>query len=90
LHRLKDKLDDAALEESLNSTRPYNQRIDLSLDEDGFDDADDGSLGGPDMEDDELTRDKVKRASTQILHAVNSKKRKPKKAGVGAGGGGHK
>ena len=31
------------------------------------------------MDDEELTRDKVKRASTQILQAVDRKMRKPKK-----------
>ena len=34
---------------------------------------------GGDLDDEELTRDKVKRASQQILLAVDRKKRKPKK-----------
>jgi len=62
---------------NLNSSRPFNQRIDLS-----FDDADDGGDHADDMgdmDDEELTRDKVKRASSQILLAIDRKKRKPKK-----------
>ena len=39
--------------------------------------GDDNSIG--DLEDDELTRDKVKRASAQILAAMDKKKKKPKK-----------
>jgi hypothetical protein len=70
----------------LNASRPFNQRIELSLlDEDG---EGGGSTGYPeessmmmqDQDDGELTRDKVKRASHQILLAVDRKKRKPKKA----------
>lgn len=76
------------MEDSVLSTRPYNQRIDLSLldeDEDGYFSFEEeaggmGGMGGGDMDDDELTREKVKRASTQILQAVDRKKRKPKKA----------
>lgn len=45
--------------------------------------GDEASLG--DLDDDELTRDKVKRASTQILLAMDKKKKKPKKKG-GPGG----
>lgn len=49
---------------------------------------------GPDIDDDELTRDKVKRASTQILAAMDKKKKKltknksGKERGSGGGGGG--
>jgi hypothetical protein len=39
--------------------------------------GDDNSIG--DLEDDELTRDKVKRASAQILAAMDKKKKRPKK-----------
>lgn len=74
-------LEQLSLEESLSMSRPFNQRIDLSFD--GMDKELD--LGfehdevGHGMEDDELTRDKVKRASSQILQAVDRKKRRPKK-----------
>lgn len=78
--------EEEATELDLNSSRPFNQRIDLNL----MDDDDDGSLVSQevsvqDIEDDELTRDKVKRASHQILLAVDRKKRKPKKGAKGAG-----
>lgn len=88
-----DSDDDPALESEvdLNATRPFNQRIELSLFDD--DDMGGGGYGGgsgvgggdensmQDLDDDELTRDKVKRASHQILLAVDRKKRKPKKKG---------
>jgi hypothetical protein len=50
-----------------------------------FDDADPAldlgdDIGAIDLDDDELTRDKVKRASSQILLAIDRKKRKPKKS----------
>lgn len=69
-------------EMSLNSSRPFNQRIDLSFDDrdDGGDHGDDGMA---DLDDEELTRDKVKRASSQILLAIDRKKRKPKKKAPG-------
>jgi hypothetical protein len=38
-----------------------------------------GDDNGPDLDDDELTRDKVKRASTQILLAMDKKKKKQNK-----------
>ena len=65
----------ATEEDELASSRPFNQRINLALDdEDGgvFMEQNDG----PDMDDEELTRDKVKRASTQILQAVDRRKRR--------------
>lgn len=69
--------------EELTSNRPYNQRIDLNNNDDdddfNFHDDDNG------LEDDELTRDKVKRASTQILLSVDRKRRKPKKVAANAG-----
>ena len=86
-------LEQLSLEDSLAMSRPFNQRIDLSA----FDshghlvDRDGGAnLGfdhdeiGHGAEDDELTRDKVKRASSQILQAVDRKKRRPKKPTNGA------
>jgi len=67
----------AALDDSnIATTRPYNQRINLSLDddeEDGFF-ADDSGM--PDMDDEELTRDRVKRASSLILQAADRRKRR--------------
>jgi len=67
----------AALEDSnMATTRPYNQRINLSLDDDedeGFF-ADDSGM--PDMDDEELTRDRVKRASSLILQAADRRKRR--------------
>lgn len=71
-------------ENELSSSRPYNQRIALSFDE--YEDAATGG-GGMDMDDeddiddDELTRDKVKRVSKQITDAIDKKKKKPKKKG---------
>lgn len=65
----------------MSSSRPFNQRIDLNLlDEDAERSfvVEETSVGG-DLDDEELTRDKVKRASQQILLAVDRKKRKPKK-----------
>jgi hypothetical protein len=74
----------AALEETSNmsSIRPYNQRIDLSLDEPDDlygDHGDDNGAGAGDLEDEELTREKVKRAANSMLADINRKKRKPKK-----------
>jgi len=67
-----------------SSVRPYNQRIELSLDdEDGTavrtKGGDDDYAGMDD--DDELTREKVKRASSQIIAQIDRKKRRPKKGG---------
>eukprot|EP01041_Mallomonas_annulata_P001525 gene1525-2935_t len=71
----------------LSSSRPYNQRIALSFDE--YEDT--GGGGGmyghdgddmQDQDDEELSRDKVKRASKQITEAIDRKKRKPKKKGL--------
>jgi hypothetical protein len=69
-------------------SRPFNQRIDLSLGDDDKDldlvfEADEIGHGA---EDDELTRDTVKRASSQILQAVDRKKRRPKKSASTASG----
>jgi chromosome segregation ATPase len=76
-------------EEELTASRPFNQRIPLSLFDGegeygggmGGDASDDESL----VDEDELTRDRVKRASQQILQAVDRKKRKPKAGGAGGG-----
>ncbi len=66
-------------QDELAISRPYNQRINLALEEEeGFLPED----AGPDMDDEELTRDKVKRASTQILQAVDRRKRRTAQAGA--------
>ena len=82
----------------LNTLRPFNQRIDLNWGEESSVTAggvyanyevaaDEATIG--DLEDDELTRDKVKRASSQILIAMEKRKKKPKgKKGAQGGGGG--
>ena len=62
--------------------RPYNQRIELNIgDEDDSNPKNDspGSIPDSDFDDGELTREKVKRASSQILAQVSRKKGKPKK-----------
>lgn len=67
----------------MNTLRPYNQRIELNGDRDEsflqllgtYDD--DNSIDA--LDDEELTRDKVKRASSQILQAMDKKKKRPKK-----------
>ena len=73
---------------NISSTiRPYNQRIDLNLndeEESGYKSFNNESNATGDFEDDELTREKVKRASSQILAQVSRKKRRPKKKGAGA------
>jgi len=61
----------------LFKTRPYNQRIDLPLLDEDWDDQgahkdSDDILSGE--LDDELTRDKVKKASSQIMMAQDSRK----------------
>ena len=73
---------------NLSASRPYNQRIELSYGDDNDDDyfADEPAVL-VDVDDDELTRDKVKRASMSILQAVDKKRRKPKKKGAAGGGG---
>lgn len=66
-------------ETELLRTRPYNRRIDLPLlDEDGAtEDAQAEDLINNEV-DDELTRDKVKKASSQILSAQEKKFQKAK------------
>jgi hypothetical protein len=71
-----------SLEDSsmMATIRPYNQRIDLSLDDPDDALGDNGEDGGAgDMEDEELTREKVKRAANSMLADMGRKKRKPKK-----------
>ena len=77
---------------NLHTLRPYNQRIDLNATDDPTTSAD--PFGGGDdlgdLDDDELTREKVKRASTQILNAMDKKKKKnAKKKGSHGGGSTH-
>ena len=64
-------------DDNMATNRPFNQRITLSLEDDddeGF--FPDEGIGGPDLDDEELTRDKVKRASGLILQAVDRRKRR--------------
>ena len=71
--------DEKQAELELSQSRPFNQRIDLSLDDDDRGEWLDHD-GAPELDEEELTRDKVKRASNQILQAVDRKLRKsPKK-----------
>lgn len=79
---------------NLSTLRPYNQRIDLNAQDEDFMLTTGGGHGEHmfnddglnDLDDDELTRDKVKRASTQILLAMDKKKKKPKKKTGHSGG----
>merc|ERR1711991_662183 len=72
--------DEKQAELELSQSRPFNQRIDLSLDDDDRGEWIDLEGGAPELDEEELTRDKVKRASNQILQAVDRKLRKsPKK-----------
>jgi len=70
-------------EMELLRTRPYNQRIDLPLLDEDWDDGgalkDNDDLLNGEL-DDELTRDKVKKASSQILIAQDKRKLKKKNA----------
>jgi hypothetical protein len=66
-------------EAMLSTTRPYNQRIDLSMEDDDDDIFGDDSAVIGDDKDGELSRDEVKRASAQLLQIEARKKRKPKK-----------
>ena len=70
------------------SIRPYNQRIDLAMNNeeetDNKNHSNESNSGG-DFEDEEITREKVKRASSQILAQVSRKKKPKKKGTVGTG-----
>ena len=62
--------------------RPYNQRIELNIgDEDDSNPKEHSPTSKPDsdLDEEEFTREKVKRASSQILAQVTRKKGKPKK-----------
>jgi len=86
-------------ESDLVQTRPFNQRIHLPNGENAEDDED-GEEGAEVGDEEELTRDKVKKASCQILSTQEKKKKKgkhgKKKGGgdfmedIGGGGGGRK
>lgn len=70
-------------ESEVNENRPYNQRITLpNAGEDTFEKFEEDHLG--DLDEEELTRDKVKKASSQILTAQDRKIKaeKRKKKGV--------
>jgi coiled-coil domain-containing protein 151 len=70
------------------SIRPYNQRIDLAMNNEEESESknhSNESNSGGDFEDEEITREKVKRASSQILATVNRKKKPKKKGAVGTG-----
>jgi len=76
-----DRLDEAELREN----RPFNQRINLpNAGEENFEQEMDENLG--DLDEEELTRDRVKKASSQILIAQDrrNKKAAKKKGRAGA------
>ena len=63
-------------DDEIMQARPFNQRVDLPLEDEEWEG--DGALkddGLPDVDEDELTRDKVKKASTQIMLAQEKKKK---------------
>jgi len=69
-----DRLD----EQELRENRPYNQRIDLPMPGEGeYEHEHEENLG--DLDEEELTRDKVKKASSQILVAHDRRQKKMKK-----------
>lgn len=61
---------------NMATNRPYNQRINLSLEDEDEDGAFFPDATGPDLDDEELTRDRVKRASSLIMQAVDRRKRR--------------
>lgn len=75
-------LDDAFPEEELEASgRPYNQRIQVNYDEMGGGESSfvtDNDYDAQEADEEELTRDKVKRASKQITESIDRKKRKPR------------
>lgn len=81
-------------EAEIAQSRPYNMRVSLNFNADDNDDGADDLGGAMGVEEEELSREKVKRASNQVLQAVEKRKRKAKKKadelgeGRGAGGGG--
>merc|ERR1719473_83306 len=67
-------------DDEIMQARPFNQRIDLPLSDEEWEG--DGPLkddGLPDVDEEELTRDKVKKASTQIMLAQDKKKKVKKR-----------
>ena len=67
-------------DEEIMQARPFNQRIDLPLSDEEWEG--DGPMkddGLPDVDEEELTRDKVKKASTQIMLAQDKKKKVKKR-----------
>ena len=76
-----DHLDENELQEN----RPYNRRINLpNAGDELLEDAHEDNLG--DLDEEELTRDKVKKASSQILVAQDRKNKKIRKGKKAAGG----
>ena len=71
-----DNVDDAVL-----LSRPNNQRVELPNMEDEWEA--DGPIKSddviPDVDEEELTRDKVKKASNQLMNQQEKKKKKPKR-----------
>ena len=71
-----DDVDDAVL-----FSRPNNQRVELPNMEDEWEA--DGPIKSddviPDVDEEELTRDKVKKASNQLMNQQEKKKKKPKR-----------
>ncbi|CAM9580801.1 unnamed protein product [Pylaiella littoralis] len=81
----------AGADEGAMQLRPYNQRIELPNVDDSDGEGGRGGGGGPgdddgihDLDEDELTRDKVKKAASHVLLQQEKKKKKPKRKGRGA------
>ena len=77
-----EKIDafDCFSEDELKENRPYNQRINLpSINDDIFEYNDNYSDGLGDIDEDELSRERVKKASCQIVQAQERKKLKSRK-----------
>jgi len=70
-------MDSLAEEKKLMEARPYNQRVYLPNGEEIYNPSTD--LDGDAADEEELTRDKVKLASSQIVSAISSAKKKKKK-----------
>ena len=69
---------------NMSTIRPYNQRIDLETDEDVAFDIDYDDDGQIDLDDEVLSREKVKMASSQILQAIDRRKKKSNKVSTGS------
>ena len=66
---------DCVEEEELQGSRPYNQRVIFpSVDDDFFDNESNYDDGYGDVDEDELSRDRVKKASSQIIQAQERKR----------------